>query len=115
MNRDAFWLRYMLECLGRAEDCARGGRADFLKSPLKQDAFKRLLQVLSDTGERLHWELREKHSAVSWDALRGLRNILVHESQNVDLDALWDVAEFDLPPLQQALEAMLADEQAAPR
>ncbi|MFC1737175.1 DUF86 domain-containing protein [Candidatus Hydrogenedentota bacterium] len=37
----------------------------------------------------------------------GLRNRLVHGYYTVDLDILWDIVEFDMPPLIEALNEIL--------
>jgi uncharacterized protein with HEPN domain len=36
-----------------------------------------------------------------------MRNILVHEYFDVDLDLVWSVVENDLPPLKRTLTAAL--------
>jgi len=36
-----------------------------------------------------------------------MRNILVHEYQNVDLDLVWSTIERDLPQIQMELKKML--------
>jgi uncharacterized protein with HEPN domain len=110
MNRDLFWLDYMQQRLERLTGIAAAGREAFSADPLAQDAALRNLQVISDSYERLTWERRESRVAQEfpWEALRGLRNTLVHESQNLDLDALWEVLECDLAGLAQELQALRA-------
>jgi uncharacterized protein with HEPN domain len=45
---------------------------------------------------------------VAWAEIIGLRNILVHGYDTVDLDILWRIAERDLPPLISHLERLLS-------
>ena len=52
------------------------------------------------SGGRSTWPL-------PWPKVIGLRNIVVHEYDDVDLDVLWRIAEVDLPPLVVALEGYL--------
>jgi uncharacterized protein with HEPN domain len=37
-----------------------------------------------------------------------MRNILIHDYDDVDLDVVWDTAQRDLPPLIARLETYLA-------
>jgi uncharacterized protein with HEPN domain len=111
MNRDLLWLTYMNECLERTARYCAGGRSTLADGSPTRDAVLRNLQVLADTAERLHWELRERHSAVGWEGLRNLRNLLVHESLSLDDDALWEVAVLDLPVLKAAVAEMLSEVQ----
>lgn len=111
MNRDVLWLTYMSECLERVGRYTAGGRAVLSDGGPTRDAVLRNLQVLADTSERLHGELRERHSAVGWEPLRALRNLIVHESLSLDDDALWEIVQYDLPLLRAAVAEMLGEVQ----
>lgn len=107
MNRNRVWLHYMQERLGRLDACVAAGRDVFLSDVLLQDAAVRNLQVLANTSERIAEELLERQPDVKWAWLLAMRNMLVHESHNVDPTWVWDCLESDLPLLRQALHALL--------
>lgn len=44
---------------------------------------------------------------IPWREIVGLRNILVHDYESVDLDILWDVVENELPSLRSDIEDLL--------
>ena len=48
---------------------------------------------------------------MGWERAARLRNLIVHESQSLDDDALWEIVEFDLPQLRAAVTAMLGEVQ----
>jgi uncharacterized protein with HEPN domain len=106
MKRDEFWLDYMQECAQRIQDYCAGGREAFMESPMAHDAVMRRLQTISDSYERLTWERREQHPGFPWEALRGLRNLLVHEGQSIDVPALWEVVELDIPELIREIDEL---------
>jgi len=39
-----------------------------------------------------------------------MRNIVIHEYDNVDLTVIWDAVKKDLPPLIEALEQIVPPE-----
>ena len=39
--------------------------------------------------------------------MTGMRNVLVHDYDGVDLSIVWRMAEQELPPLAEAIEAIL--------
>ncbi len=45
-------------------------------------------------------------SDVSWRAISGFRNILVHDYLAIDVDAVWLVVDQELPRLRVALQRM---------
>lgn len=45
---------------------------------------------------------------VQWNAIRGLRNIIVHAYGSIKLDILWDVVTTDIPDLKQFCDEQLS-------
>ena len=54
----------------------------------------------SKAGER--WPL-------PWPKIVGLRNVIVHDYDEVDLDLVWQIAQNDLPFLVEQLRAICAE------
>jgi len=46
---------------------------------------------------------------VAWSEAVGLRNVLVHDYQRIDLSRVWTIVETNLPPLVTAPDAYLGD------
>jgi uncharacterized protein with HEPN domain len=107
MNRDLLWLTYIEECLTRIRRYTTGGRSAFMGDALTQDAVLRNIQVLAEAAYRTSDELRSRHADMDWYALHGLRNLIVHESLSLDLGAVWEIVEYDLPELEAAIGDML--------
>ena len=65
-----------------------------------------LLQ-LGEFGSRLDAAFKVEHKNIPWNKIRGFRNRLVHDYENVDLAVVWDVIENDVPALADALERVV--------
>lgn len=83
------------------------GRADLDEDWESAYALRLALQILGEAGGRLPPDWRERHPSVPWGEVVGLRHVLVHGYDAVDLDIVWRIAEKDLPPLIEGLEALL--------
>jgi uncharacterized protein with HEPN domain len=46
---------------------------------------------------------------VPWNAIVGMRNILVHAYFEIDREAVWRLVERDLGPLEAEIRRMLAE------
>jgi len=100
------YLDHMLKCIGLIEDYSKGGMREFLGDRKTQDAVIRNLQTIAESAKRLPDTMKDKHPEVSWKAVGGLRNVLVHDYLGVDVKQVWEIVSKDLPGLKRALEAM---------
>jgi len=84
-------------------------REAFLADRTMQHAVIRCLTVVGEAANRVSAETRDALSTVAWGEAVGLRNVLVHDYQRIDLSRIWTIVETDLPPLLNALNAYLGN------
>ncbi|MBS3056357.1 MAG: DUF86 domain-containing protein [Candidatus Aenigmarchaeota archaeon] len=52
---------------------------------------------------RLPFEFRKKYPEIEWKKIAGLRDVLIHEYSDVDLDLLWEIVTLKLSPLKHEI------------
>jgi uncharacterized protein with HEPN domain len=105
---DTVPLRHMLDAESEAVRFSQGRtREDLNTHRLYQLAMVRLVEVVGEAASRVAAETRSKHPNVPWSQIVGARKRLIHGYDQIDLDILWDILQFDLPPLVQQLELIL--------
>lgn len=62
----------------------------------------RMIQI-SENARKLSEDYRLKHANVPWNALYGLRNRIVHDYGNVDLQIVFDTLKNDIPELLELI------------
>lgn len=77
---------------------------DFLGNKLKQDGIIRELEIIGEASKQLSLEFKEKYPDIPWKDIAGMRDKLIHEYFGVDLNAVWETVEDDLPILKSALQ-----------
>ena len=55
-----------------------------------QDALIRCLEVLGEATKRLSQNCRDRHPEVPWRAMAGMRDLLIHAYDRVDLEEVWE-------------------------
>ena len=54
-----------------------------------QDAVIRCLEVLGEATKRLSREIRIAHAEIPWRAMAGMRDVLIHAYDQIDLEEVW--------------------------
>ena len=107
MNRQRLYLEDMLERIRRIEIITASGRDTFMESFVNQDAVIRSFEVIGEITKRLSPELIAEHPTIPWRQLAGFRDVLIHDYEKVDLEAVWRVIDEDLANLKRAVTTML--------
>ncbi len=62
----------------------------------------RMIQI-SENSKNLSDEYKEKNSNIPWNAMYGLRNRIVHDYGNVDLNIVYETLKNDIPDLLEMI------------
>ena len=110
MNRDQAYLQDILASALAAQEYIHGlSREAFLGLREKQDAVIRALEVIGEAARRLSQQSKDAISEIPWSKLTGMRNILIHQYDNVDLDLVYDTVMESLPPLIAQIRNILGE------
>jgi uncharacterized protein with HEPN domain len=74
------------------------------------DAVMRNITIIGEVSNHVPAAIRNRYPEVPWDEMRGIRNRLVHEYYEVDMDILWQTLRGNLPPLVPLLQEVLRRE-----
>jgi uncharacterized protein with HEPN domain len=108
MSKDQrVYLAHILECIQKIERFTTDGKTRFLSDVMVRDAVVRNLEVIGEATKRIEEAYRTAHPEIPWRTLAGLRDVLIHQYEGVDPEKVWAIVEQDLPPLKQAIAALL--------
>jgi len=80
---------------------------EFLQDRKTMTACAFTVSQIGELAKDISDELQEKYKNIAWKAMRGMRNKIVHDYENIDLAVLWGTIEKSLPPLKLELEKIL--------
>jgi uncharacterized protein with HEPN domain len=107
MKRDALYLRHILEAIQKIETYTVAGHEVFMGGSHWQDATIRQLEIIGEAAKQLSRELRAQFPDVPWRRLAGLRDVLIHEYFGVDLTAVWQLTQTEIPRLKERVGTIL--------
>jgi uncharacterized protein with HEPN domain len=79
----------------------------FLLDDKTCDSVIRNLEVIGEAANRLPDDVRALQEEVPWRRIVGLRNRIVHEYFDVDLELVWEILRSELPELKTLLLALV--------
>jgi len=83
-------------------------KQDFLNSTEKQDAVYRRLEIIGEAANRLPEEFLKQYPKIPWHKIIGMRNVLIHEYDSIDLDLVWETIQKDIPKLEEYIQSILS-------
>jgi len=85
-------------------------KADFLSDIQCQDAINYRLMIIGEAANRVSETTRQTLSNLPWRKMIGMRNVVVHEYDDVNLNIIWDTLHYDLPSVIVELEEVVHSE-----
>lgn len=81
--------------------------SQFANNSKDQDAVIRRLTIIGEATKRLSNELRDRYPEIPWRKMAGLRDVVVHKYDEIDLDVLREIVDVSLPEAFQLLQPLL--------
>ena len=108
MQRD---LQFLLDMLQSAElimsYTAQCSKDEFVENVQLQDSVIRRLLVIAEAARRVSESTRRTLLNISWQEINGMRNRLVHEYDDINLNILWDTIQTEIPTLIEELKLQI--------
>lgn len=73
----------------------------------KQSAILYQIVVIGEAVKRLSADFRNQHPTVPWREIAGMRDILTHQYNRVEVDEIWGVIQDDIPQLLSMIQPLL--------
>ncbi len=96
----------LADILAATTDAARlvdAGYQQFVSDPLLIRAAKNIISEIGEAAKGLDDALLDSIPGVPWKAIKGMRDKVVHDYPEVDLDLLWDTLAYGLPIVHRAI------------
>lgn len=107
MSSDEAAILDILKAARLAQSFVSGMEKDeFVKDVKTQSSVLHQLLVLGEAVKRLSEDFRSQHSQIPWKEIAGMRDLLIHQYDAVDLDEVWKTLTADLADLIKFLDKL---------
>ncbi|PKO10126.1 MAG: hypothetical protein CVU40_05865 [Chloroflexi bacterium HGW-Chloroflexi-2] len=72
-----------------------------------QDAVIRRIEIIGEASAKIDPSFQENHPEIPWHRMRGMRNRLIHDYNEIDIELVWQTIQVDIPDLKKKIESLL--------
>jgi len=104
------YLDHILESISYIQEYTKNVSKDkFLGSVSLQDQVVRRLEIIGEAVKNVPNKIRLEYKDVPWKKIAGMRDVLIHDYFEVELDLAWEVVKRDLVVLKKQVEKIKKD------
>lgn len=101
-------IQHILESIAWIEkDIKDLNEDEFYENIPIQDAILRRIEIIGEAVKSLPADLKDYNPKVPWLDIANMRNKLIHEYFEVDLELVWEVIKKDIPELKKNLRELI--------
>ena len=98
-------LLHILEAIDIIESFVKDVSYDDYKADLKlRLALVKLVENIGEASANFSEETKKQYSYIDWPAIKGMRNIIIHEYFDISYELVWNTIQHEIPILKTQLQ-----------
>ncbi len=82
---------------------------EFYESQEKQDLAVHRLEIIGEASKRLSDNTININNNIPWKEMKGMRDILIHQYDNILLEIVWNTIKEEIPVIELEIKKVLIE------
>jgi uncharacterized protein with HEPN domain len=108
--RDREALQRMVECAGMVEGYVERAGPGWAADDMAVDAIAKRIEEIGEVAKRVGLDTLALMPDIDWRGVKGIREVIAHDYEEIDLRILGDVVQNKLPQVVAVVSRMLASD-----
>lgn len=110
-SKDRIIIQKIISYINDIEIYVKGLEAkDFLDDKKTITACAFTVSQIGELVKEITDEVMKKYNNIPWNSIKGMRNRIIHDYENVDLSVLWGTIKESLPELKGQLKDIIIND-----
>ena len=104
MKSDSIYIEHILTSINSIQEYISGLSLEtFLEDRKTQDAVVRQFEIIGEATKRISQDFRDHNPDIPWSHMAGMRDVLIHDYIDVNLEIVWKTANENIPIVKEAI------------
>ncbi len=107
LKNDDIYIEHIIESLKKIQNYSNAiSKEEFYNNTLIQDACIRQFEIIGEAAKKVSDDFKEKHLNIPWKDMAGMRDKLIHDYIDIDIDIVYKTIIDDVIELIIKLEKL---------
>lgn len=113
MKKDPLvFIKHILDSIKEIEEFTKTTptKERFLQKKVVYEAVVRKIEIIGEAVKNIPLTFRDKYKEVPWKGIAGMRDKLIHNYFEVDINRVWVAVKEEIPALKKQIQKILEAE-----
>ena len=85
-------------------------KEELQQNPVLSRATDRSFQIIGEATKKIPQDFKDDYEDIPWKKMAGMRDVIVHEYDEIDIDQVWEAIQKDIPETLPKINELIEEQ-----